>query len=80
MIHGGVGSLIGSAFEDGRVTEPFATEVCITRGLVEPDADGVLRARIDAALVDLTGDLAEGRLKRGANPVLMTFELILAEA
>ncbi|MFY8157778.1 MAG: DUF296 domain-containing protein, partial [Rhabdaerophilum sp.] len=54
--------------------------VCITRGLVEPDADGVLRARIDAALVDLTGDLAEGRLKRGANPVLMTFELILAEA
>jgi len=80
VIHGGVGSLIGSAFEDGRVTEPFATEVCLTRGLVEPDADGVLRAQIDAALVDLTGALAEGRLEHGANPVLMTFELILAEA
>ncbi|MCA3594279.1 MAG: DUF296 domain-containing protein [Methylobacterium sp.] len=80
VIHGGVGSLIGSAFENGRVTEPFATEVCITRGLVEPDADGVLRAEIDAALVDFTGALAEGRLEYGANPVLMTFELILTEA
>jgi hypothetical protein len=54
--------------------------VCITRGLVEPDADGVLRAEIDAALVDFTGALAEGRLEYGANPVLMTFELILTEA
>jgi predicted DNA-binding protein with PD1-like motif len=80
VIHGGVGSLIGSAFENGRVTEPFATEVCITRGIVATDADGEWRAEIDAALIDLTGDLAEGRLKRGANPVLMTFELILAEA
>ncbi len=30
-IRGGVGSLIGSAFADGTVTEPFATEVYITR-------------------------------------------------
>ncbi len=78
-IHGGVGSLIGSAFEDGLVTEPFATEVFVTSGLIRPDGAG-LRAEIDAGLVDYTGGLAEGRLLRGANPVLMTFELIVAEA
>ncbi|MCZ8183798.1 MAG: DUF296 domain-containing protein [Beijerinckiaceae bacterium] len=78
-IHGGVGSLIGSAFENGLETEPFATEVFIGKGFVRPD-DAGFRAEIDAGLVDYTGGLAEGRLKRGANPVLMTFELIVAEA
>ncbi len=79
-IHGGVGSLIGSSFEHGLETEPFATEVFITQGSIAPGADGALRADIDAGLVDYTGGLAEGRLKRGANPVLMTFELVVAEA
>jgi predicted DNA-binding protein with PD1-like motif len=79
-IHGGVGSLIGSSFEDGTVTEPFATEVFITAGTVSAGHDGQPIATLDAGLVDYTGGMAEGRLKRGANPVLMTFELILAEA
>ena len=34
-------------------------------------------AELDIALVDYTGGLAEGRLKRGDNPVLMTMELVL---
>ena len=34
-------------------------------------------AEIDVALVDYTGALASGRLMRGDNPVLMTFELVL---
>jgi hypothetical protein len=80
VIHGGVGSLIGSSFEHGLETEPFATEVFITRGVIAPDAAGAPFAEIEAGLVDYTGALAEGRLKRGANPVLMTFELIVAEA
>ena len=29
------------------------------------------------SLVDYTGGLAEGRLERGHNPVLMTMELVL---
>lgn len=78
-IHGGVGSLIGSSFENGVETEPFATEVFISRGHVRPAGAGLV-AEIDAGLVDYTGGLAEGRLLRGANPVLMTFELIVAEA
>ncbi|MCU0817762.1 MAG: DNA-binding protein [Beijerinckiaceae bacterium] len=80
VIHGGVGSLIGSSFEGGLETEPFATEVFITRGIVAPGPDGALIAEIDVGLVDYNGGMAEGRLKRGANPVLMTFELIVAEA
>jgi predicted DNA-binding protein with PD1-like motif len=79
-LHGGVGSLIGSAFADGTVTEPFATEVYITHGLVERQPEGGFRATIEAGLVDYTGGMATGRLARGANPVLMTFELILSEA
>lgn len=74
VIHGGVGSTIGARFEDGRTMENFATEVAITQG--EIDAAGAGSA-IDVALVDYTGAMASGRLKRGDNPVLMTFELVL---
>ena len=72
IIHGGVGSTIGASFTDGSMVENFATEVAITGGRVE--AGG---SQIDAALVDYRGGLAGGRLKRGDNPVLMTFELVL---
>jgi predicted DNA-binding protein with PD1-like motif len=78
-IHGGVGSTIGAAFEDGRTVENFATEVYIQRGVIEPGADGRPKAQIDVGLIDYTGATAEGRLSRGQNPVLMTFELILED-
>src|SRR6266851_5605683 len=57
-LHGGVGSTIGARFADGRIVEPFATELAV-------------------ALVDYLGGIAEGRLTRGDNPVLMTMELVL---
>lgn len=76
-VRGGVGSTVGAAFEDGRTVEPFVTEVLIQQGRVQPAADGALRAEIDVSLVDYTGGLASGRLMRGANPVLVTFELVL---
>jgi predicted DNA-binding protein with PD1-like motif len=78
-IHGGVGSTIGAAFDDGRIVENFATEVYIQRGVVEPGADGRPEAQLDVGLVDYTGTTAEGRLTRGQNPVLMTFELVIEE-
>ena len=56
--------------------ENFATEVAITEGRIVPGAGG-FEAMIDAALVDYSGALASGRLVRGDNPVLMTFELLL---
>lgn len=76
VIHGGVGSTIGARFVDGGVVENFATEVAITQGRIAPGADG-FEAAIDVALVDYGGALASGRLVRGDNPVLMTFELVL---
>ena len=76
-IHGGVGSTIGAQFTDGRTVMPFATELAITSGAIAPGADGTLQAEIDIALVDYLGGIAEGRLMRGDNPVLMTMELVL---
>ncbi|QIP00678.1 PCC domain-containing protein [Bradyrhizobium symbiodeficiens] len=76
-IHGGVGSTIGARFSHGGVTEPFATELAVTAGLIAPGPSGALEAALDVALIDYTGGLAEGRLVRGDNPVLMTMELVL---
>ena len=76
-IHGGVGSTIGAHFTDGRIVVPFATELAIKAGTIAPGADGTLQAELDIALVDYLGGIAEGRLMRGDNPVLMTMELVL---
>jgi predicted DNA-binding protein with PD1-like motif len=76
-IHGGVGSIIGARFADGCIVEPFATEMAVKSGAIVTGASGALEAGIDVALVDYTGGLAEGRLIRGDNPVLMTMELVL---
>lgn len=76
-IHGGVGSTIGARFTHGGVTEPFATELAITDGTIAPATSGALEAALDVALIDYTGGIAEGRLVRGDNPVLMTMELVL---
>ncbi|MDN5004690.1 PCC domain-containing protein [Bradyrhizobium sp. GCM10027634] len=76
-IHGGVGSTIGARFTHGGLTEPFATELAITAGMIAPDPSGALAAALDVALIDYTGGIAEGRLVRGDNPVLMTMELVL---
>lgn len=75
-IHGGVGSTIGARFEEGGIVENFATEVAITGGAIVDDGGGP-EAQIDVALVDYTGAMAAGRYRRGDNPVLMTFELVL---
>ena len=77
-IYGGVGSTIGARFDDGGAVENFATEVFIKHGEIRRDPEGRHVAQIDAGLVDFTGALAEGRLARGANHILMTFELIVA--
>jgi predicted DNA-binding protein with PD1-like motif len=71
-VHGGVGSTIGARFTDGKVIEPFATELAITSGAVASN-----EATLDVALIDYTGGIGEGRLVRGDNPVLMTMELVL---
>jgi predicted DNA-binding protein with PD1-like motif len=76
-LHGGVGSTIGARFTDGRIVEPFATELALSTGVIAPGAGGALEATLDIALVDYIGSIAVGRLVRGDNPVLMTMELVL---
>ncbi len=76
-VRGGVGSLIGAVFDDGRVVEPHITEVFIQRGIIEPGPDGAPLAKVDVGLVAYTGEMAQGRLARGQNAVLITFELVL---
>jgi predicted DNA-binding protein with PD1-like motif len=76
-LHGGVGSTIGARFTDGRSVVPFATELLIRSGTVAPGAGRTPEAELEVALVDYLGGLAEGRLVRGDNPVLMTMELVL---
>jgi predicted DNA-binding protein with PD1-like motif len=76
-LRGGVGSIIGARFTDGRIVEPFATEMAVRSGAIISRAGGALEAELDVVLVDYTGGLAEGRLMRGDNPVLMTMELVL---
>jgi predicted DNA-binding protein with PD1-like motif len=75
-LRGGVGSIIGARFADGRVVEPFATEMAVRSGAIA-SRDGALEAELDIALVDHAGGLSEGLLARGDNPVLMTMELVL---
>lgn len=76
-LRGGVGSIIGARFADGKSVVPFATELLIGTGEIAPGSSGALEAQLDVALVDYLGGLAEGRLVRGDNPVLMTMELVL---
>jgi predicted DNA-binding protein with PD1-like motif len=76
-LHGGVGSIIGARFADGRTVEPFATEMAVRSGVIVSGAGGTAETTLDVALVDYTGGLAVGRLTRGDNPVLMTMELVL---
>jgi predicted DNA-binding protein with PD1-like motif len=76
-LHGGVGSIIGARFADGRSLVPFATELAVGSGSIATGASGAPEAQLDIALVDYLGGIAEGRLVRGDNPVLMTMELVL---
>jgi predicted DNA-binding protein with PD1-like motif len=76
-LRGGVGSIIGARFDDGRSVEPFATEMAVVSGRVTAHPTDGPTAELDVLLVDYLGGTAEGRLKRGDNPVLMTMELVL---
>jgi predicted DNA-binding protein with PD1-like motif len=76
-VRGGVGSTVGVTFDDGRDVGAFVTETLVRQGRVVTDASGELRADIDVTLIDYLGGRHQGRLARGMNPVLVTFELVL---
>jgi predicted DNA-binding protein with PD1-like motif len=72
IIRGSLGSLIGAQFEDGTIVPDNATEVLVRSGRV---TTGV--ADIDLLAVDGCGHVHGGRLARNANPVCITFDLLL---
>ena len=77
VVRGGVGSTVGATFADGRLVEPFITEAFITEGRVTRGGDGRCQAAIDVRFVEQTGGIHAGRLARGRNGVLVTFEMVL---
>jgi predicted DNA-binding protein with PD1-like motif len=72
-ICGSLGSLIGTRFKDGTSVPDNATEVLVRSGRITA---GV--AEIDLLSVDARGNVHQGRLERGANPVCITFDLMLS--
>ena len=78
-VRGGVGSLIGAEFADGTVVKNFATEVFVYHGIIFPGENGKPNVILDIASVDYTGNLESGRLVKGRNPVLVTFEITIED-
>lgn len=72
VVRGSVGSLIGASFTDGASVADHATEVAVREGWIR---DGVAALRLLA--VDMQGEVHEGWLKRGENPVCITFDLVI---
>ncbi len=72
IIRGSLGSLIGAHFMDGTIVPDNATEVLVRSGHVVAGT-----ASIDLLAVDGRGHVHEGWLERGANPVCITFDLVL---
>lgn len=68
----GIGSLVGTVFEDGDGTASYGTEILLTDAQVAHGA-----ARLDALSVGFDGAHAAGRLAPGRNAVCVTAELLL---
>jgi len=49
----------------------------ICAGTIASKSHGAMHATLDVELVDHKGEVAAGRLVRGANPILITAEIVL---
>jgi predicted DNA-binding protein with PD1-like motif len=76
-IYGGVGSTVGAVFQDGKIVEPFVTELLMRSAEVRTGSDGLPHVEIEISMVDYLGGISEGRFAKGQNPVLVTAELVL---
>lgn len=73
-----IGSTVGGDFQDGRIIEEIPTELIALDGKVWTDAAGELQVDFYTALIDAAGTIHFGKLRRGENPVLILFELVIA--
>jgi predicted DNA-binding protein with PD1-like motif len=72
IVRGSLGSLIGARFSDGAGVDDHATEVLVREGHIREG-----KAALDLLVVDMQGQVHEGWLQRGENPVCITFDLVL---
>jgi predicted DNA-binding protein with PD1-like motif len=72
MVRGSLGSLIGAHFSNACQVNDHATEVLVRHGIIQ---DG--KATLDLLVVDMRGEVHEGSLEHGQNPVCITFDLML---
>ncbi|MBM7847836.1 PCC domain-containing protein [Arthrobacter roseus] len=84
IVRGGTGSLIGALFEPNSGGPPQkvdgpATEVVTLVGHLESNQRGRPVVHLSCTLVDKHGNVHAGRLVKGANPVSVTFELVVQE-
>lgn len=75
VLRGGVGSLVSPRFAEGTGTDDIATELPVTGGGVTATGGA-----ITVALADMHGHVHAGSVRRGANAVCITCELVLEEA
>ncbi len=76
---GGVGSTIGVHFDAAPSITGYATELLVRHAVIDCDGTGS-PTEIDIVVVDLDGNIGEGRLVAADNPVLITFEGLLQQA
>ncbi|WP_348601450.1 DUF296 domain-containing protein [Phyllobacterium sp. SB3] len=76
VLRGSIGSLIGARYLDGSRVDDTATEVFVLQGMVSTNTTAT---QLEIAMVDTYGVITRGFLKRGENPVCITFELCLEE-
>jgi predicted DNA-binding protein with PD1-like motif len=72
----GIGSLNEVSFTNGTRVESHATEVLIRKGRVT-NVDGLPQVALNIDVVDIQGNIFEGEIVRGDNPVCVTFELVI---
>ena len=72
ILRGSLGSLDGASFATGTRVPDYATELLVTQGRVGPDG-----VALSILLADMAGQLHEGPLLPGRNPVCITFEGLL---
>lgn len=72
VMRGSLGSLIGACFSNGDKVDDLATEVLVREGHIHNG-----EAHLDLLVVDMRGHVHEGWLRRGENPVCITFDLVL---
>src|SRR5258708_27047387 len=76
-LHGGVGSIIGARFTDGRIVKPFATEMAVRSGVIAPGAGGAFDPEPYVSLIVYPGRPPRRPPIPAPNPLHTTYVLAI---